>query len=106
MSRQKCQLFYSKQQEIPGTLARRPMVWARTQGYCKRGSAGQRKTEKIRATFWDSESISTGVWCVAGFGAGLEIALGPLKSSERRRNPGKRALSLSAPNSAMHQRLI
>ena len=32
--------------------------WARTQGYCKRGSGGQREVEKIRATFWDSKKLS------------------------------------------------
>ena len=26
-------------------------------GYCKRGSGGQRKVEKIRATFWDSNNL-------------------------------------------------
>ena len=31
--------------------------WARAQGYCKRGSGGQRKVEKIRATFWDSKVV-------------------------------------------------
>ena len=31
--------------------------WARTHGYCKRGSGGQRKIEKIRATFWDSNLL-------------------------------------------------
>ena len=31
--------------------------WARTQGYCKRGSGGQRKIEKFRATFWDSKLL-------------------------------------------------
>ena len=32
-------------------------TWARTQGYCKRGSGGQRKIEKFRATFWDSKLL-------------------------------------------------
>ena len=34
-----------------------PKIWARTQGYCKRGSGGQRKIEKFRATFWDSKLL-------------------------------------------------
>ena len=29
------------------------IFWAHTQGFCKRGSGGQSKMEKIRATFWD-----------------------------------------------------
>ena len=39
--------------------ARKPfeLFWARTQGHCKRGSGGQRKVEKIRATFWDCEGF-------------------------------------------------
>ena len=28
-----------------------------TEGYCKRGSGGQTKVEKIRATFWDSNLL-------------------------------------------------
>ena len=32
--------------------------WARTQGYCKRGSGGQKEIEKIRATFWDSKNLN------------------------------------------------
>ena len=32
-------------------------IWARTQRYCKRGSGGQRKIEKIRTTFWDSQKL-------------------------------------------------
>ena len=32
--------------------------WARVQGYCKMGSRGQRKLEKIRATFWDSKKLT------------------------------------------------
>ena len=33
------------------------LLWAHTQGYCKRGSGGQREVEKIRATFWDSKLL-------------------------------------------------
>ena len=32
------------------------LSWARAQGYCKSGSGGQRKVDKIRATFWDSKN--------------------------------------------------
>ena len=37
----------------------------------------------------DSESVSTGVWCVPGFGAGFEIALEPSKLQKEGENPGK-----------------
>ena len=36
-----------------------------------------------------SESVSTGVWCVPGFGAGFEIALEPSKLQKQREKPGK-----------------
>ena len=36
-----------------------------------------------------SESVSTGVWCVPGFGAGFEIALEPSKLQKEAENPGK-----------------
>ena len=36
-----------------------------------------------------SESVSTGVWCVPGFGAGFEIALEPSKLQKEGENPGK-----------------
>ena len=36
-----------------------------------------------------SESVSTGVWCVPGFGAGFEIALEPSKLQKQPENPGK-----------------
>ena len=35
------------------------------------------------------ESVSTGVWCVPGFGAGFEIALEPSKLQKEGDNPGK-----------------
>ena len=37
-----------------------------------------------------SESVSTGVWCVPGFGAGFEIALEPSELQKEGENPGKR----------------
>ena len=36
-----------------------------------------------------SESLSTGVWCVPGFGAGFEIALETSKLQKQAENPGK-----------------
>ena len=36
-----------------------------------------------------SESVSTGVWCVPGFGAGFEIALEPSKLQKEGENRGK-----------------
>ena len=36
-----------------------------------------------------SESVSTGVWCALGFGAGFEIALEPSKLQKQAENPGK-----------------
>ena len=36
-----------------------------------------------------SESVSTGVWCVPGFGVGFEIALKPSKLQKEGENPGK-----------------
>ena len=36
-----------------------------------------------------SDSVSTGVWCVPGFGAGFEIALKPSEMQKERENPGK-----------------
>ena len=36
-----------------------------------------------------SESASTGVWCVPGFGTGFEIALEPLKLQKEGENPAK-----------------
>ena len=36
-----------------------------------------------------SESNSTGVWCVPGFGAGFEIALKPSKLQKEGERPGK-----------------
>ena len=36
-----------------------------------------------------SESVSTGVWCVPGFGAGFEIALKPSELQKEGENPGK-----------------
>ena len=36
-----------------------------------------------------SESVSTGVWCVPGFGAGFEIALEPSDLQKEGENPGK-----------------
>ena len=36
-----------------------------------------------------SEGVSTGVWCVSGFGAGLEFALEPSKLQKEGENPGK-----------------
>ena len=38
------------------------------------------------------ESVSTGVWCVLGFGAGFEIALEPSKLKKEGDKPGKRHL--------------
>ena len=38
-----------------GVSSQASACWARRKGYCKRGSGGQRKAEKIRATFWDSK---------------------------------------------------
>ena len=35
------------------------------------------------------ESVSTGVWCVPGFGAGFEIGLEPSKLQKEGENPGK-----------------
>ena len=35
-----------------------------------------------------SESVSTGVWCVPGFGAGFEIALEPSELQKEGENPG------------------
>ena len=36
-----------------------------------------------------SEGVSTGVWCVPGFGAGFEFALEPSKLQKEGENPGK-----------------
>ena len=36
-----------------------------------------------------SEGVSTGVWCVPGFGAGFEFALEPSKLQKQGENPGK-----------------
>ena len=36
-----------------------------------------------------SESVSTGVWCVPGFGAGCEITLKPSKLQKEGAKPGK-----------------
>ena len=36
-----------------------------------------------------SESVSTGVWCVPGFGAGFEIALEPSELQKEGENPEK-----------------
>ena len=36
-----------------------------------------------------SESVSTGVWCVPGFGAGFEIALEPSKLQKEGETPEK-----------------
>ena len=36
-----------------------------------------------------SEGVSTGVWCVPGFGAGFEIALEPSKLQKEGENSGK-----------------
>ena len=36
-----------------------------------------------------SESVSTGVWCVPGFGAGFEIALKPSNLLKEGENPGQ-----------------
>ena len=52
-----------------------------------------------------SESVSTGVWCVPGFGAGFEIALEPSELQKEGENPGK-ALLFSAPNPGVHQTLV
>ena len=37
------------------------------------------KESLAASDLWVSESVSTGVWCVPGFGAGFEIALEPSK---------------------------
>ena len=36
---------------VPKSTQKAGQVWARAQGYCKMGSGGQRKIEKLRATF-------------------------------------------------------
>ena len=53
-----------------------------------------------------SENVSTGVWCVPGFGAGFEIALKPSKLQKEGENPEKRPLLFSAPSSGMHRTLV
>ena len=53
-----------------------------------------------------SESVSTGVWCVPGFGAGFEIALEPSELQEEGENPGKGPFIFCAPNPGMHQTLV
>ena len=52
-----------------------------------------------------SESISTGVWCVPGFGAGLYVALKPSQLQKEGENHGKGHF-ISAPNSGMRQALV
>ena len=47
-----------------------------------------------------SESVSTGVWCVPGFGAGFETALDPSKLQKEGENPGKGHFSF------LHQTLV
>ena len=44
-----------------------------------------------------SQSISTGVWCVSGFGAGFEIALEPSELQKEGENSGKGPLLFSVP---------
>ena len=43
----------------------------------------------LRLSAKNSESVSTGVWCVPGFGAGFEIALERSKLQKEGENPGK-----------------
>ena len=54
-----CQGRESTQAEGPALEKQKTcrLNWARRKGYCKRGSGGQRKIEKIRATFWDSKLL-------------------------------------------------
>ena len=52
-----------------------------------------------------TEGVSTGVWCVPGFGAGFEIALKP-SNCRKKEKSWKRALLFSAPTSGMHQALV
>ena len=47
------------------------------------------KTESNCTASGIAESVSTGVWCVPGFGAGFEIALEPSKLQKEGENPGK-----------------
>ena len=49
------------------------------------------------------ESVSTGVWCVPGFGTGFHIALEPSKTAEKRQKPGT---FIFVPGSGMHQTLV
>ena len=53
-----------------------------------------------------SEGVSTGVWCVPGFGAGFEIALEPSVLQKQGDKKRKRALLFSAPNPGMRQTLV
>ena len=48
-----------------------------------------------------SESVSAGVWCVPGFGAGVKLALEPSKLQKKEKILEKDAVILSAPNPAL-----
>ena len=52
-----------------------------------------------------SESVSTGVWCVPGFGAGFEITFKPSNCRKKEKIMEKGAF-ISLPNSGMHQTLV
>ena len=50
-------------------------------------SPGTKAGTRVRSHV--SESVSTGVWCVPGFGAGFGFALEPSKLQKEGENPGK-----------------
>ena len=51
--------------------------------------AGGKSTCEVLMWGSSSEGVSTGVWCVPGFGAGFEFALEPSKLQKEGENPGK-----------------
>ena len=48
--------IFPKLRAVSTQISVTPHCWARVQGYCKRGSGGQRKLETFGATVWDSKN--------------------------------------------------